>query len=248
MRYKFIKMQACGNDYVYIDCRGRGELETLAVGDAKNLADRHFGIGGDGVILICSSRVADCRMRIFNADGGEAKMCGNGLRCVAKLVGGNSVRIETLVGIKTVQKIGGADGGDLFRVSMGVVSVDGDTVNVGNLHKVFFVDNVDNLAVAEMVAGFNEYNVEFAEVVGEDTIKMRVVERGSGETLACGTGATAVAVVSVLRGLVNGRQAIKIKLRGGELRVDLQTSSGNTEAFLTGGATVVFVGEIECPK
>ena len=209
-------MQGCGNDYIYIDCRGNAELEKYAAGIAEKLADRHFGIGGDGVILICSSSIADCKIRIFNADGSEAEMCGNGIRCVAKFVGGGTVRAETRAGVKTVRRAGGQ-----YRVDMGTARINGDTVDIGNPHKVFFAEDVDGIDIADLARGLEGYNVEFAEIIGANEIKMRVWERGSGETLSCGTGACAAAVAAAARGLADGAQPITVKLRGGELTVEL---------------------------
>jgi len=221
-------MQGAGNDYIYIDCRKNKKLEEYIVGIVPKLADRHFGVGGDGVVLICDSIVADCKMRIFNADGSEATMCGNGIRCVAKFVGGRSVTIETLSGIRAVTKVDKE-----YRVDMGT--------NIGNPHKVFWVENIDEIDIVGLALPFPEYNVEFAEVVEKDIIKVRVWERGSGETLACGTGACAVALSALQRdGAKTGTKTIK--MRGGDLTVLVDKERRIT---LVGDAVVVFTGEIE---
>jgi diaminopimelate epimerase len=222
MRINFTKMQGCGNDYIYIDCRENREFESLVAGAVTKLSNRHFGVGGDGVILICDSTAADCKMRIFNADGNEAEMCGNGIRCVAKFVGGEVVRVETLAGIKTVTQAG-----EEYCVCMGIADVIGNGVNMGNPHKVFFTESTDELDIEDLARGLEDYNVEFAEIIGDNRIKMRVRERGSGETLSCGTGACAVAVMAAVRELADGGRPIKIIARGGELTVELKTERGS---------------------
>jgi diaminopimelate epimerase len=236
MKIEFTKMHGCGNDYIYIDCVGNKQLEKYAQKVAAKISHRHFGVGGDGVILLCASAVADVKMRIFNADGGEARMCGNGIRCVAKLTGAS--RIETLSGVKEVQKIGGN-----YRVGMGVAEVDGSTVNIGNPHRVFFCENIDGLNIEELAGPFDGVNVEFAEIIDRRTIKARVRERGSRETLACGTGAAAVAAAAVAGGFADKGGAITVKMRGGDLFVEIDEDG---DVFLSGGAVKVFTGSIEC--
>ncbi|MDE6022620.1 MAG: diaminopimelate epimerase, partial [Muribaculaceae bacterium] len=228
---KFTKMHGCGNDYVYIDCRdGIPEnVENLAV----KLSDRHKGIGGDGIILICSSDKADFMMRIFNADGSEGKMCGNGIRCVAKFVFDKGLtdkkylEIDTLSGVKYITISEDAKPGDeriLVAVDMGEPEVEslnetvtlsdgtslaGSVVSMGNPH---FVCLIESAITDEMVLGLgpkaerherfpDRSNIEFARVVGKDELEMRVWERGSGETMACGTGAFATAVAAIKNGL-----------------------------------------------
>jgi diaminopimelate epimerase len=230
MQIAFTKMQGCGNDYIYIDCRADAELEEYAAGIAGKLADRHFGVGGDGVILISSGSIADCKMRIFNADGSEAEMCGNGIRCAAKFVGGDTVRVETRAGIKTVVRAGGK-----YRVDMGTAKINGDTVDIGNPHKVFFAEDADGIDIADLSRGFEDYNVEFVEIIGKNEIKMRVFERGSGETLSCGTGACAAAVMAAACGFVNGAQPITVRMRGGELTVELNYMAGGAAGEMAGG-------------
>ena len=278
MLKKFYKMQGIGNDYIYFDCMREPieNPEELAI----KLSDRHFGIGGDGVILLCPSEVADCRMRMFNLDGSEGKMCGNGIRCVGKLahdlgyVKGDSIRIETLSGIKTLALHKGADGKvHSARVDMGApvlrgedipstfsgeevvnvpIEVDGRTfgatlVSMGNPHCVVFEDP-DRVGLEHYGPLFERHpafperiNTEFVRVIDKNRLKMRVWERGSGETLACGTGACASAVAAVLNGYCQKNTEISVYLLGGELRI---TYTDDT-VFMEGGAELVFTGEIE---
>lgn len=275
---KFYKMHGIGNDYIYFDCM-KSELpdpEKLSV----KLSDRHFGIGGDGIILLCPSKIADCKMRMFNADGSEGKMCGNGVRCVGKLahdlgyVKGNTCRIETLSGVKTLEftldnsgKVASA------RVDMGAAILSGDKipstftgekvvnaplivggeeykvtlVSMGNPHCVVFKDP-DGLNLEEVGKRFENHpafperiNTEFVKVIKRNELKMRVWERGSGETLACGTGACASAVAAVLNGFCDKDKEITVHLLGGDLKI-LYTDK---TVYMTGGATLVFTGEIE---
>lgn len=277
-RLEFTKMHGCGNDYIYIDCLEReiddpGELAVV-------LSDRHFGIGGDGLVLICRSDTADARMRMFNADGSEGRMCGNAIRCVAKYLYDNGIcrknvmEIETLSGIKTLQLSAEGGGVTSVKVDMGKaelepskipVTLQGDRiinrpltvggrtygitcVSMGNPHAVVFCDDPDSLELEELGPLF-EYseifpervNTEFVQVIDRNTIKMRVWERGSGETLACGTGACAAAVASVLNGYCDKGRDIRVLLRGGELTVNYTDES----VFMTGGCVKVFEGVIE---
>ena len=278
MLRKFYKMQGIGNDYIYFDCMHEpiDNPEELAI----RLSDRHFGIGGDGVILLCPSDVADCRMRMFNLDGSEGKMCGNGIRCVGKLahdlgyVKGDSVKIETLSGIKTLSLNIGADGKVCSaKVDMGAPVLDGEKipstyrgekvvnapievgrktfgatlVSMGNPHCVVFEDP-DTVGLEHYGPLFERYtafpervNTEFVRVIDRGRLKMRVWERGSGETLACGTGACASAVAAVLNGYCDKNSEISVFLLGGELRI---TYTDET-VFMEGAATLVFTGEIE---
>ncbi|MDE7167553.1 MAG: diaminopimelate epimerase [Clostridia bacterium] len=275
---RFYKMHGIGNDYIYFDCM-KGELknpEEVAV----KLSDRHFGIGGDGIILLCSSKIADCKMRMFNADGSEGKMCGNGVRCVGKLahdlgyVKGTTCRIETLSGIKplefTLDKEGKVASA---KVDMGAAILDGEKipstfkgasvvgapltvdgeeykvtlVSMGNPHCIVFKDP-DGLDLEKVGKKFENHpafperiNTEFVKVVGKNELKMRVWERGSGETLACGTGACATAVAAVLNGLCEKGEEITVHLLGGDLKI-LYTDE---TTYMTGGATLVFTGEID---
>lgn len=278
MLRKFYKMQGIGNDYIYFDCMHEpiDNPEELAI----RLSDRHFGIGGDGVILLCPSDVADCRMRMFNLDGSEGKMCGNGIRCVGKLahdlgyVKGDSVKIETLSGIKTLSLNIGADGKVCSaKVDMGAPVLDGEKipstyrgekvvnapievggktfgatlVSMGNPHCVVFEDP-DTVGLEHYGPLFERHlafpervNTEFVRVIDRGRLKMRVWERGSGETLACGTGACASAVAAVLNEYCDKNSEISVFLLGGELRI---TYTDET-VFMEGAATLVFTGEIE---
>lgn len=273
---KFTKMHGLGNDYVYIDAIHQ------KIEDEENLArfvsDRHFGIGSDGLILICKSSVADFKMRMFNADGSEAEMCGNGIRCVGKFVYDKGltskqvVTIETLAGIKTL-KLNVKDGKvKTARVDMGepilesekipVISnempvknlkVKADTkeftftcVSMGNPHAITVVDSVDDFDVQkygkiiEIDKAFpKKTNVEFIQIIDENNIKMRVWERGAGETLACGTGASAVTVACNINNLTNRK--VNMELLGGILEIDWDEKTNHI--FITGPATTVFEGE-----
>lgn len=275
---KFYKMHGAGNDYIYFDCMKR-EIEN-PVQLAVKLSDRHFGIGGDGIILICPSEIADCKMRMFNADGSEGKMCGNAVRCVGKLVRdlgyvkGGVCTVETLSGIKTLQLGFGQDGKvNSAKVDMGAAVLDGEKipslfrgekvadapltvdgreyrvtlVSMGNPHCVVFSDP-DEVDLESIGPGFENHpafpdriNTEFVKVTGKNRIKMRVWERGSGETLACGTGACASVVASCINGFCDKGEEVVVTLRGGELSV-VYTDETVT---MTGPAELVFTGEIE---
>lgn len=262
---KFVKMHGCGNDYVYIDCRdGIPEnVEELAV----RLSDRHKGIGGDGIILICSSEKADFMMRIFNADGSEGKMCGNGIRCVAKFVFDKGLtdkkhlEIDTLSGVKYITIAEDAKPGDeriLVTVDMGEPEVEslnetitlpdgtrlnGSVVSMGNPHFVCLIESdiTDGMVhglgpQAERHKRFpDRSNVEFARVVGKDELEMRVWERGSGETMACGTGACATAVAAIKHGLTGN--AVTVHLLGGDLLITLDSRG---HVLMEGEAVTVF--------
>lgn len=279
MLRKFYKLHGIGNDYIYFDCMKEPleNVEDLAV----RLSDRHFSIGGDGIILLCPSAVADCRMRMFNADGSEGKMCGNGIRCVGKLahdlgyVKGDICRIETLSGIKTLRFAFDKNGKVLSaEVDMGAavlqaakipstlsgdsvvgypVTVDGGEykitlVSMGNPHCVTFVDdpykvNLEKVGpLFENNALFPErINTEFVRADGRNELTMRVWERGSGETWACGTGACAVAVAAVLNGYAEKNAPITVHLRGGDLTIVYTDET----VCMEGGATLAFTGEVE---
>lgn len=278
MRIDFTKMQGCGNDYVYINCflQEINNPEKLAV----LLSDRHFGIGGDGIVLICKSDVADAKMRMFNLDGSEGKMCGNAIRCVAKYIYDNkmvekqTITIETLSGIKTLYLYFENDLVSSVRVDMGKaelnpkavpVILEGNEiinypikiqdfdykitcVSMGNPHAVVFCDNVDEINLEKIGPMFENnkifperVNTEFVEIIDKKTLKMRVWERGSGETLACGTGACAAAVAAVLNGVCEKGEDICVKLIGGELFINY-TDDG---VYMTGGCEKVFDGNIE---
>ncbi len=275
---KFTKMQGIGNDYVYVNCFEETVENPGAA--AIVVSDRHFGIGSDGLVLILPSDVADFRMRMFNADGSEAEMCGNAIRCVGKYVYDNGmtdqevISVETPGGVKVlymdcvdgvVQTVRVDMGEPILKPQLIPVDADGDklvgvplevdgeiysvtTVSMGNPHAVVYLDEIDDLDIASLGPKFETHrffpkhtNTEFVQVVNRGTLKMRVWERGAGETLACGTGACAVLVSSVLNG-VSERKAT-IELLGGELVVEWDEESNHI--FMTGGAKKVFDGEID---
>ena len=278
MKLAFTKMEGCGNDYIYFNCFEQEIIspESLSV----CLSDRHFGIGGDGVVLICPSEVADAKMRMFNLDGSEGKMCGNAIRCVAKylydngMVQKDEMTIETLSGIKSLKlyfqngKVNSATvdmGPAVLEPSKIPVNLSGDSVisrpvkiagkeynitcvSMGNPHCVVFMDHLDNLDI-ERIGPLFEYdplfpervNTEFITVVNKTTLKMRVWERGSGETWACGTGACAAAVAAVLNGYCPMNEEITVRLKGGNLSIRY---TGDT-VYMTGNAVKVFEGIVE---
>ena len=278
---KFTKMQGIGNDYVYVNCFKETVANPSEV--AKFVSDRHFGIGSDGLILIKPSDVADCEMDMYNLDGSQGAMCGNGIRCVAKyayyygIVNKTSISVATKSGIKYLDLTLGDDGKvALVKVNMGspiltatqipIVSdkeqvinepldVDGITyritgVSMGNPHAIVYIDDLDNLEIEKIGPKFENHidfpdriNTEFVKVIDRHTLQMRVWERGSGETLACGTGACAVAVASTLNGLVDEDRPVTIKLLGGDLQI-LWNRQENL-VYMTGPATTVFDGEID---
>ena len=276
----FIKMHGIGNDYIYVD-----EFLYKApadIGDAARLAsDRHTGIGGDGLILIQPSQIADCKMRMFNADGSEGRMCGNAIRCIARymlerhpeICPGDTVRIETLSGIKIVTAQRDAEGKpSRLRADMGApglspesipvltatpqdlsievpgFSGSGVCVSMGSPHIVFFIDSdPSELDIAHIGPAIESHslfpervNVEFVQVQPDGSLKMRVWERGSGETMACGTGACATAVAAMLKGRTPQRTAT-VHLRGGDLIIEWNPD--NNRVYMTGPAALVFEGE-----
>ena len=254
---KFTKMHGLSNDYVYVDCLEEQicNPQDLSV----RVSDRHKGIGSDGLVLILPSAIADFRMRIFNADGSEAEMCGNASRCIGKyvyehgLTSKTNLTLETLSGVKHLHLY--VEDGKVVsvKVNMGATGVIGKIdrfgrkfilVNMGNPHAVCFVDNVAGINVQaegsvmekSVVGGVN---VEFVEVVGRTELKMRVWERGSGETMACGTGACASVVAAISENYTDNK--VTVHLNGGNLQIE-QTADG--EVHMTGDATEVFTGEI----
>ena len=285
---KFTKMQGLGNDYVYVDCFHEPFPEDPA-SLAVAVSDRHFGIGGDGLILICPADADgnDARMRMYNADGSESEMCGNGIRCVAKYLYDHGIcqtsplKIETGAGVLTLELMIENVKVDRVRVDMGpailnpasvpttlradagedepivdqVITVDGHSfpvtcVSMGNPHCVIFVDEAtDDLVtrfgpLIETDARFpRRINVEFVEVISPTEVRQRTWERGSGETLACGTGASAVCVAGVLTGRTS--RAITNHLLGGVLLLEWDEASGHV--FMTGPATEVFSGSWDEP-
>ncbi|MBQ9485799.1 MAG: diaminopimelate epimerase [Clostridia bacterium] len=257
---KFTKMQGLGNDYLYIYGEVPENVKELAI----KYSDRHFGVGSDGLIYISPSKVAGFKMRIFNADGSEAKMCGNGIRCVGKYVydkgytDKTELTIETLSGIKTLNLSVVYGKVKTVTVDMGKVAVSDDMVltaadknftvtpvSVGNPHIVVFMGGVENFPVdiygkiLEKHAKFLDgVNVEFAEIKDE-YIRMRVWERGSGITLACGTGACACLSAAVKKGFVKADEFITVKLDGGELKIKYTDG----KVIMTGSAEFVAEGE-----
>ncbi len=274
---KFTKMHGIGNDYVYVNCfKETVEHPSEA---AIKVSDRHFGIGSDGLILIKPSEVADGKMEMYNADGSQGAMCGNGIRCVAKymydygITDKTSISVETKSGIKYLDLTIKDGKVDTVKVNMGTpilkavdipvrsekeqvidepVMVDGKEwkitcVSMGNPHAITYIDDVKNLEIEKIGPKFENHeifpdrvNTEFVHVIDRNTVEMRVWERGSGETLACGTGACAVAVSSILNGLTE--EEVTVKLLGGDLKIFWDRTEN--KVYMTGSATTVFDGEI----
>ncbi len=234
---KFTKMQGIGNDYVYINCFEEQveNPERLAIA----VSDRHFGIGSDGLILIRPSEIADCRMQMFNADGSEGAMCGNAIRCVGKYVYDHEI----------------VDMGEPELTSKlpEAITVSGNQyefvgISVGNPHAVYFMEEIDSLDLEKIGPAFENHprfpdrvNTEFVRLIDRGHIQMRVWERGSGETWACGTGATASAVASILNGYTDNK--VDVELRGGHLVIEWDRQTNHV--FMTGPAVEVFHGEYE---
>lgn len=275
---KFTKMQGLGNDYVYVNCFEEKVENPSEL--AVKVSDRHFGIGSDGLILIRPSEVADFRMTMFNADGSESEMCGNGIRCVGKyvydygLTDKTEVSVETLAGIKYLKFLIKDGKVDMVTVNMGEpilkpelvpvvgegdavidspIEVDGKEykmtcVSMGNPHSVVFVDDVDNFPLHEVGPLFEHHkafprrvNAEFCQVIDRTHARMRVWERGTGETLACGTGTCATAVACILNGKTEDE--VTITLLGGDLII--RWDREENVIYMTGPARVVFDGEID---
>jgi diaminopimelate epimerase len=273
---KFWKMHGLGNDYIVVDNRG-GEIKEGEASDlARRLCERRFSVGADGMLLVCNSRVADVKMRVFNADGSGAEMCGNGIRCFAKYCYENNIakvrkmRIETMAGVKTVWLT--VDRGEVekVKVDMGTpilerakipmlgegicvdkdLEVDGEKfrvtcLSVGNPHCVIFVDDVKNFPVQKIGPRIENHklfprrvNVEFVEVLNNKELKIRVWERGCGETLACGTGACASAVAGNL--LKKTAKKLTAHLLGGDLEIEFL----DNKLSMRGGAEKVFEGRL----
>ena len=263
---KFTKMQGLGNDYVYVNCFKEKIEDPSAL--AVRISDRHFGVGSDGLILINPSKVADCEMEMYNADGSRGEMCGNGIRCVGKymydygLTDKEAISVETLAGIKYLQFF--IENGKVVKVKVDMGSpiltpaeipvvaegeravdepivVDGTEyrmtcISMGNPHAIVYVDDVKNLPIEKIAPSFekherfpNRVNTEFVKVLDRNTVEMRVWERGSGETLACGTGACAAAAASHKLGLVDDR--IEVTMPGGQLLIEIGEDGS---VFLTG--------------
>ncbi len=271
---KFTKMQGIGNDYVYVNCfeENVNNPSELAI----TISDRHFGIGSDGLILILPSQIADAKMRIFNADGSEAQMCGNGIRCVAKYMYTSGLRkndkmtIETAAGLKTIELTVEKNNVSQVKVEMGTPDLlrndipmvgentkvineqlqlndsilDITCVSMGNPHCITFVDDVESIdlnitgkAVENHKLFPERINAHFVQIVSTNEIKMRTWERGSGETLACGTGAVASSVACVLNNLTE--RIVHAQLPGGKLKVEW---TDDNKTYMTGPAEFVFSG------
>lgn len=286
MKFEFTKMHGAGNDYVYVDCTKEELPNPGAI--SEYISHRRFSIGSDGLIMVCKSEVADFKMRMFNADRSEGKMCGNGIRCVAKFVYDKGLTdkttftVETLSGIKEIEvtvedgKVVSAKvdmGKPIFKcteipmVSDHFVFVDqglamditqnevynGTAISMGNPHFVTFMKDIDNLDLEQMGPRFEHHklfpegvNTEFVEVIDKNTVKFRVWERGSGETWACGTGACAVAVASIMLGNAGKKnEPLTVIAKGGVLKV---THAKNDHVFLEGPAAEAFIGVVEIPE
>ncbi|TQR15395.1 diaminopimelate epimerase [Psychrobacillus soli] len=278
----FTKMHGCGNDYIYINCFEQNieHPELLS----KAISDRHFGVGGDGIVLICPSENGDAKMRMFNIDGSEGKMCGNAIRCVAKYVYDNNIakkemiKIDTLSGVKTINLQVKDDQMYAATVDMGEAILKPSavpvlleekealidyslqiedttynitTVSMGNPHCVLFYEDISSIDLSVIGPKFEHHpifpesvNTEFIQIENRTMIHMRVWERGSGETLACGTGACAAVVASVLNGYCDKDTDITVKLLGGELIIRYTDNS----VFMTGPAEKVFEGKFQWKK
>lgn len=267
----FTKMQGAGNDYIYID--NRDEIVQEPEKLSPIMSDRHFGVGSDGIVLICKSQVAVARMRMFNPDGSEAEMCGNASRCVARFVWerwlhktSDTLTLETGAGIKVIQIAHDEQGNFISAtVDMGepilepakipvdsptnkikIEGIDFTCVSMGNPHAVTFVESTENAPVHTKGPGYEidkifprKSNIEFCQVVSKDKVKMRVWERGTGETLACGTGACATGVACVLNGKTNRK--VEMELLGGTLTIEWRESDNHV--LMTGPAEFSFEGE-----
>lgn len=280
MKLHFSKMHGLGNDYVYVNCLNQKLKHPEEI--ARIVSDRHFGIGSDGLILIGSSDRADFEMRMFNADGSEGNMCGNGIRCVGKyvydqgLTERTSIQIETKSGMRSLDLTLGSDRKvSSVRVDMGKASlkakdvpVEADyddfisqpmlvrgevylvtCVSMGNPHAVVFCDDVDNLPLAEIGPLFEHHekfpegvNTEFIQLIDHKTLKMRVWERGSGETFACGTGACASVVAAIVNEHCDFDEEVTVRLLGGDLKI---TVYSDYSVLMDGPAVHVFDGDIE---
>lgn len=277
---KFAKMHGTGNDYIYVNCFEETVDDPPAA--ARFLSDRHFGIGSDGLVLICPSDRADFKMDIYNSDGSRAKMCGNAARCVAKYVcdskmtDKDTISLETLSGIKYINIYRENGIVTSAQVNMGSpilksrdipTLIESETVisqplkvgekiysvtclSMGNPHCVVFSDGIDSLDIQKIGPEFENHpafpdriNTEFVQPISSTRIKMRVWERGAGETLSCGTGACAAAVACILNGYCKLGEDIRVTLRGGELSINL---SADGSVYLTGPAQTVFTGEVFC--
>ena len=259
----FTKMHGLGNDYLYV----YGEVPENIAELSRRLSDRHFGVGSDGMIYISPSTQADFKMRIFNADGSEGMMCGNGIRCVGKYVydkgytDKTNLTIETLSGIKTLRMqvlsgkvkevtvdMGTAEAGKDIKLNLNGTKVFCTPVSVGNPHAVLFVDAIDEVPVAELGPVIEKnavfpggVNVEFVQVISEQELRMRVWERGSGITMACGTGACAAVAAAIQKGYCHFRTLVSVRLDGGVLEIQITKDHSVT---MSGPAETVFEGDV----
>lgn len=289
MKFQFTKMQGCGNDYIYVN----GFTEKIPQEEktelVRHISDRHFGIGGDGVIFINPSAEADFEMEMYNADGSRAEMCGNGIRCVAKYVYDKGLTDKTDISviscgqIKYLQLFLKEGQVDTVRVNMGAPELRPDRipvtvaeagmplekerivnapiivqgkeykmtcVSMGNPHAVIFLEDVTNLEIEQIGPYFENHerfpkriNTEFVKVLDKKTVQMRVWERGTGETLACGTGCCATVVACILNGLTD--EKVTVKLLGGEIEIEWDREANLV--YMTGPAVTVFEGEYDVP-
>ena len=275
---KFTKMHGLGNDYVYMDAINQNIEKRAEL--AKFVSDRHFGIGSDGLILICPSEVADFKMQMFNSDGSEAEMCGNGIRCVGKFVydkgltNKTTISIETLAGIKVLEMQEEQGKIKRVKVDMGEPILEPEKipvksnehpvkklelraidkefnftcVSMGNPHAITFIkEDVNTFDICKYGKILenddvfpNRANIEFVNILDEKTLKMRVWERGAGETLACGTGACGVAVAAILNNYT--QRKVTVKLLGGDL--EIEWNKEDNHVYMTGPATTVFEGQL----
>lgn len=276
-KLEFTKMHGIGNDYIYIDVAKNRDLKEIftrySIGAlVRYLSNRNFGIGGDGVIFIEKSMIADFKMRIFNSDGTEAEMCGNGIRCFAKyiydqkLTEKDILKIETLAGIKEVKKEKhilepSKETIEQYVVNMGKPIISGNLsisvldkniqltkILIGNPHAVIFTKDIENIPIKKygpLIENHRYFpqktNVEFVEILENNLIKMRVWERGSGETFACGTGSCAAVVAGVSNNLI--KRDVKVLLKGGELDINWDKKTNNI--YMKGIATKVYDGIME---
>lgn len=259
----FTKMHGLGNDYLYVYGEVPADIANLSI----KLSERHFGAGSDGMIYISPSEISDFKMRIFNADGSEAKMCGNGIRCVGKYVyekgytDKKHLKIETLAGIKTLDL--NVSNGKVKTVSVGMgkaevsealqLDVDGESVicipvSVGNPHAVNFVHDIEKAPLLTLGPKLEHHsafpggvNVEFVEVIDEHTLRMRVWERGSGVTMACGTGACATTAAAIKQGYCSFDDEISVVLDGGTLKIKIAPDYSVT---MTGPAEMIYEGDV----
>ncbi len=277
---RFTKMQGCGNDYIYVDCFTEN-LSNKNLSDlAKKVSSRHFGIGSDGLILIerPKNKNADAYMHMFNADGSEGKMCGNGIRCVAKYIYDKGIIpssrkntvIETPAGLREIELHISNGKVDSATVSMGIAKITSEIpekisvnkmnleflgIDMGNPHAVYFLEDnrilgdLKNLNLEKIGTYFENHerfpervNSEFIEKISDSEMNFRVWERGSGETLACGTGATAAVFAGVISGKYKRNENITVHLLGGDLKIKILD---NNECLMTGEAIEVFNGEID---